>query len=85
MTDSELMKNHILFHAYFCYLIDNDQEISAEELCEISIQLSKEINRRKIGELQIQECVKNIKFDPHDQLMISKYIYPNLLEYVGQS
>ena len=85
MTDTDLIKNHTIFHAYFCHLIETDQAESSEELCDISFKLNQEINRRKIGELQIQECVKNIEFDPHDQLMISKYIYPNLLEYVGQS
>jgi len=79
MTDSELIKNHTIFHAYFCYLIESDQADSAENLCEISFKLAQEIKRRKIGELQIKECIKKTKFNPQDQLIIYKYIYPDLL------
>ena len=88
MTDSELIKNHTIFHAYFCYLIETDQAVSAEDLCDISFKLNQEINRRKIGELQIKECIKNTKLDPQDQLMVSRYIYPDLdvlNNKVGQS
>ena len=88
MTDSELIKNHTIFHAYFCHLIESDQAESAEDLCDISFKLNQEINRRKIGELQIKECIKNTKLDPQDQLMVSKYIYPDLdvlNNKVGQS
>jgi len=85
MTDSELIKNHTIFHAYFCHLIESDQAEFAEDLCEISFQLSEEINRRKISESQNKECIKNTKLEPHDQLMVSKYIYPELLDFVGQS
>jgi len=76
MTDSELIKNHTIFHAYFCYLIETDQAESAEELCEIGWKLDEEIRRRKITEVQIKECIKNAEFDLQDQLMISTYIYP---------
>ena len=76
LSDKELIKNYILFHAYFCHLIENDQADSEKELCEISWQLDQEINRRKIGDLQVEECIKNTKFEPQDQLMISTYIYP---------
>ena len=79
MTDSELIKNHTIFHAYFCHLIESDQAESVEDLCDISFKLNQEINRRKIGELQIKECIKNTKLDPQDQLIIYKYIYPDLL------
>ena len=79
MTDSELIKNHTIFHAYFCYLIESDQADSAEHLCEISFKLDQEIKRRKIGELQIKECIKKTKLNPQDQLIIYKYIYPDLL------
>tara|TARA_B110001454_G_scaffold200263_1_gene205715 strand:- start:173 stop:439 length:267 start_codon:yes stop_codon:yes gene_type:complete len=88
MTDSELIKNHTIFHAYFCHLIESDQAESAEDLCDISFKLNQEINRRKIGELQIKECIKNTKLDPQDQLMVSQYIYPDLdvlNNKVGQS
>ena len=88
MTDSELIKNHTIFHAYFCHLIESDQAESAEDLCDISFKLYQEIKRRKIGELQIKECIKNTKLDPQDQLMVSQYIYPDLdvlNNKVGQS
>ena len=84
MTDSELIKNHTIFHAYFCHLIESDQAESAEDLCDISFKLDQEINRRKIGDLQIKECIKNTKLDPQDQLMISTYIYPDS-DKIGQS
>jgi len=76
LSDKELIKNSTLFHAYFCHLIENDQADSAEELCEISFQLSEEISRRKISEFQIEKCIKNANFDPQDQLMVFTYIYP---------
>ena len=76
MTDTDLIKNHTIFHAYFCHLIETDQAESAEELCEIGWKLDEEIRRRKITEVQIEECIKNSEFDPQDQLMISTYIYP---------
>ena len=76
MTNFELIKNYTLFHAYFCHLIETDQADSAEELCEIGWKLDEEIRRRKITEVQIEECIKNAEFDPQDQLRISTYIYP---------
>ena len=77
LSDKELIKNSTLFHAYFCHLIESDQADSIEELCEISWQLNQEINRRKISEVQIEDCIKNAKLDPQDQLMVSTYIYPD--------
>ena len=76
MTNKDLIKNHTIFHAYFCHLIESDPADSAEELCEIGWKLDEEIRRRKITEVQIEECIKNSEFDPQDQLMISTYIYP---------
>ena len=78
MTDTDLIKNHTIFHAYFCHLIESDQADSIEELCEISWQLNQEINRRKISEVQIEDCIKNAKLDPQDQLMVFRYIFPDL-------
>ena len=88
LSDKELIKNSTLFHAYFCHLIESDQADSIEELCEISWQLNQEINRRKISEVQIEDCIKNAKLDPQDQLMVSQYIYSDLdvlNNKVGQS
>ena len=76
ISDKELIKNHTVFFAYFCHLIETDQADSAEELCEIGWKLDEEIRRRKITEVQIEECIKNAEFDLQDQLMISTYIYP---------
>ena len=78
MSNKDLIKNHTIFHAYFCHLIESDQADSAEELCEIGWKLDEEIRRRKITEVQIEECIKNAEFDPQDQLMVSIYIYPAL-------
>ena len=78
MTNVELIKNHTIFHAYFCHLIENGQPDSVEDLCEISFKLDHEISKRKISEFEINTCVMNINFEPEDQLMISKYIYPEL-------
>ena len=76
LSDIELIKNFTLFHAYFCHLIENGQADSAEDLCEISFQLSEEISKRKITEFQIEKCIKNANFDPQDHLMVYTYIYP---------
>ena len=76
ISDKELIKTHTVFFAYFCHLIETDQANSAEELCEIGWKLDEEIRRRKITEVQIEECIKNVEFDPQDQLMVAAYIYP---------
>ena len=78
MTNVELIKNYTLFHAYFCHLIENRQADAVEDLCTISFKLDQEVSKRKIGEFEIDNCVKNINFEPEDQLMISKYIYPEM-------
>ena len=87
MSNKDLIKNHTIFHAYFCHLIESDQAESAEELCEIGWKLDEEIRRRKITEVQIEECIKNAEFDPQDQLMVSIYIYPdsNFYNKIGKS
>ena len=78
MTDVELIYNHTIFHAYLCYLVDIDQADSIKELCELSWQLDQEIKIRRISDSQVKECIKNANLDPQDQLMISKYIYPEI-------
>ena len=78
ISDKELIKTHTVFFAYFCHLIETDQADSAEELCEIGWKLDEEIRRRKITEVQVEECIKNAEFAPQDQLMIYTYIYPEL-------
>ena len=78
MTDSELIKNHTIFHAYFCHLIESDQADSGEKLCDIGFELDEEINKRNITDNQIKECIDNSKLDPQDQLMVSRYIYSDL-------
>ena len=87
MTDSELIKNHTIFHAYFCHLIENDQAESAEELCEIGWKLDEEIRRRKITEVQIEECINKANLNPEDQCMVGKYIYPDsdLFKTIGDT
>ena len=77
MTDSELIKNHTIFFAYFCHLIETDQADSAEELCEIGWKLDEEIRKRKITNSQIEESMKKIILNPEDQIMVYKYIFPN--------
>jgi len=77
LSDKELIKNHTIFHAYFCHLIETDQADSAEELCKIGWKLDEEIRRRKITEVQIEDYILNIELNPEDQLMVSTYIYPN--------
>jgi len=84
MTDVELIKNHTIFFAYFCHLIETNQADAIEELCQIGGRLDEEINRRKISELQIIECIIKAKLDPQDQLMISKYIYPDSNYYMSK-
>ena len=84
LSDAKLIENHTIFFAYFCHLIESDQADSTEELCEIGWRLDEEINRRKITELQIMECIIKAKLDPQDQLMISKYIYPDSNYYMSK-
>jgi hypothetical protein len=75
ISDKELIKNHTVFFAYFCHLIETDQADSAEELCEIGWKLDEEIRRRKITEVQINETINNAVLSPEDKLMVEKYIF----------
>ena len=75
MSNKELIKNHTIFHAYFCHLIEIEQADSAEELCEISWELEEEIKRRRISDSQIKGYIKSTSFGPQDELLIYKYIY----------
>jgi hypothetical protein len=77
MTDSELIKNHTIFFAYFCHLIETDQADNIEELCEIGWKLDEEIKKRKITNAQIDKCIFQAELNPQDQLMVAKYIYSN--------
>ena len=47
LSDKELIINHTVFCAYFCYLIESDQADDVKGLCEIGFQLENEINKRK--------------------------------------
>ena len=87
ISDKKLIKNHTVFFAYFCYLLDSNQVDVADELCEIGWKLDEEIRRRKITEVQIEECIKNAEFDPQDQLMVSIYIDPdsNFYNIIGKT
>jgi len=77
MTNSDLIKNHTIFHAYLCYLVDIDQADYAEELCEISWKLDQEIQNRKISNDEIESKIKKIVFEPEDQIFVEKYIFSN--------
>jgi len=79
LSDKELIKNYTIFHAYFCHFLENSQVDSAEDLCEISFQLSEEISKRKISDQKILDYIKNIIIDPQDYLMIATYLYPDLI------
>ena len=87
MTDSELIKNHTTFFAYFCHLIDTDQADYPEELCEISWKLDQEIERRRISDSQVKECINRTILSPEDQFFVRKYIYPDsdLFKTIGDS
>ena len=79
LSDKELIINYTIFHAYFCHLIENNQADAAEDLCDISFKLDQEICKRKISELQIEDCIKVSRLDPQDLLMVVTYIYPDLI------
>ncbi len=87
ISDKKLIKNHTVFFAYFCHLIETDQADSAEELCEIGWKLDEEIRRRKITEVQIEECINKANLNPEDQCMVGKYIYPDsdLFKTIGDT
>jgi hypothetical protein len=77
ISDKELIKNHTVFFAYFCHLIETDQVEAAEELCEIGWKLDEEIRKKKITNTQIEDSIKNTILNPEDQIMVDKYIFPN--------
>mgnify|MGYP000261162557 FL=1 len=76
MTDEQLIENHTIFFAYFCYLIEQNLVDSTEELCEIGMKLDEEISNRRITNSQIEDYLKKVNLNPQDQLMVGKYIYP---------
>ena len=76
MTDSELIKNHTVFFAYFCHLMEQGQDSLLQELCDIGMKLEDEISRRKITNTEIDEFMKNVSLSPQDQMMVATYIYP---------
>ena len=53
MTNSVLIKNYTLFHAYFCHLIENRQADAVEDLCEISFKLDQEISHVQLINLRL--------------------------------
>ena len=77
MTDSELIKNHTIFYAYFCHLIEYYPIDLLEELCAIGWKFDAEIRRRKISDAKIKDFMMNTVLSPEDQLMVAKYIYPD--------
>ena len=78
MSNDDLIKNHLIFHAYFCHLLQEDQADAAEDLCRMSIELSNEVEARNIDENQIVKYLNSENFDPYEQLLITKYLYPEL-------
>ena len=81
MSNNELIKNHLIFHAYFCHMIEKDQLDAFEDLCAISLELSEEIVKRKIDENQIARQLNSENFDFFEQLLITKYLYPELKKW----
>ena len=77
MTDSQLIKNHTIFFAYFCHLIEYYPIDLLEELCAIGWKLDEEIRRRKITDADIENCINKSNLNPEDQCMVGKYIYPD--------
>ena len=77
MTDSELIKNHTIFYAYFCHLIEYYPIDLLEELCAIGWKFDAEIRRRKITDADIEDCINKSNLNPEDQCMVGKYIYPD--------
>ena len=77
MTDSQLIKNHTIFFAYFCHLIEYYPIDLLEELCAIGWKLDEEIRRRKITDADIEDCINKSNLNPEDQCMVGKYIYPD--------
>ena len=86
MTNLELIKAYVIFHAFFCEFLELDSLDSTEELCNVSWKLEKEIKRRKISQSDIGVCIKSVRLDAQDRLMINKYIFPDLFNSdVGHS
>ena len=77
MSDEQLIENHTVFFAYFCFLIESDLLDYPEKLCEIGIKLDDEISRRKITDAQINDYIQRIKLTPEDQIIVGKYIFPD--------
>ena len=81
MSNDDLIKNHLIFHAYFCHLLQEDQADAAEDLCRMSIELSNEVEARNIDENQIVKYLNSENFNPYEQFLITKYLYPELKKW----
>ena len=87
MTNSQLIKNHTIFFAYFCHLIEYYPIDLLEELCAIGWKLDEEIRRRKITDADIEDCINKSNLNPEDQCIVGKYIYPDsdLFKTIGDT
>ncbi len=86
MKNEKLIKNYIIYHAYFCHLIENGQADAIENLCDISLKLCEEIVKRNISSAQIEECIKKADLEPKDSIMIDKYIFKGFIDLgMGES
>ena len=77
LSDKQLIINHILFHAYFCHLIETGLSISVKKLVEISHKYDEEIKLRKITDVQIKNCILTAELSFDDQQLIANHIYSN--------
>jgi len=87
LSDKELIKNHTVFFAYLCHLIESNLADDTEQICDIGWKLEEEIIRRKISDDQIKKCINRAILNPEDQCMVAKYIYPgsDLFKTIGDS
>tara|TARA_Y100000591_G_scaffold79763_1_gene67036 strand:- start:442 stop:702 length:261 start_codon:yes stop_codon:yes gene_type:complete len=79
MSNTSLIINHSVFHAFLCYLIETNQADALDELCEISLKLDKEIKKRKINQEEIDNCIKTAILNPKDRLMVNWFIFPEII------
>ena len=79
MTNVELIKNHAIFHDFLCYLIETNQADSLDELCEISLKLDREVNRREIIQGEIDSYIKTAILNPNDRLMVNWFMFQDII------
>jgi len=75
-SNKKLLRENTLVCAYICYLMVEGFHDSLEPLLDISTMLEEEIQIRKITNKQIQRFIESEYWNPHEQIVIGRLLFP---------